>query len=728
MSENIRVRPGVDVCWRERNRCGLCGAHFVLLAVALMTGALALLVPGLAIAGDVICAPVPDGSACTAADCGGGSARCAARCIRFNPFNGQSKILQCECQGGGQCQAVLPAPTPTCVKADDGTGTVHLPPAGCAYSTPDGNMQIIDGLPPASTIQIDAVYTNFACPGGGAVCSFPVAPPCYQPGGSLSGEKSCAGATLQMPMVGTGALGGFNRNINLPINLEIHTAPRLPGMPVQAFTTDTFRLFGQVLGDPDFDLLRVVAGTDFGLPSPGHTGLTQLPGGNWAVDSFFDITYRIDFVGAPGGALAGRSGSTTGTVRIATGRQPDCTGSCVPGFECNRAVIVNPDGTLDICCECTSIPCEPLPDLSACAPGGCGIGQSCRPKCLRQYPGSGVVQVTGCECGGEDDCHAEPPAGLANPCVYPANPDGTVHLPPGGCAYRSPTGQPMQIIDGLPVGSPVNIAFSDTNFQCSMSINVCSFPTTASDCVDPGGSLGGEKSCANSSLQMNMQGTGVYAGYNRFLSVPVGLEIHAAPRVPFTPLQTFNTQMFRLFGQITGDPDFDLLRIVGGTDFGLPSPGQTALMQLPGGSWEVDSFFDITYRIDFVGNPAGPFAGRSGSTTGTIRWATGGLADCRGICPPGTFCRKLLTYNVDGSIEICCECTAPCACFGDLNGDSYVNGVDIQEFAKCYIGYGGGSIPTACLCADMNGDESLSPADVALFVTKLLTDADTLCP
>jgi hypothetical protein len=51
------------------------------------------------------------------------------------------------------------------------------------------------------------------------------------------------------------------------------------------------------------------------MPSPGHTTLTQLPGGNWAVDSFFDITYRIDFVGSPGGALGGMSGSTTGTIR-----------------------------------------------------------------------------------------------------------------------------------------------------------------------------------------------------------------------------------------------------------------------------------------------------------------------------------------------------------------------------------------------------------------------------
>jgi hypothetical protein len=78
-------------------------------------------------------------------------------------------------------------------------------------------------------------------------------------------------------------------------------------------------MFGQVLGDPDFDLLRLVGGSDFGLPSPGVTRLTKRVGSTWEVDSFFDITYRIDFVGAPGGPLAGMSGSTTGTVRMQIG-------------------------------------------------------------------------------------------------------------------------------------------------------------------------------------------------------------------------------------------------------------------------------------------------------------------------------------------------------------------------------------------------------------------------
>lgn len=114
------------------------------------------------------------------------------------------------------------------------------------------------------------------------------------------------------------SLSGGGRVLNIPVQGEIHTSPRTPGDPIQSFDTDMHQLQGQLPpGDPDFDLLRITAGTGFGLPSPGHTTLTQLPGDNWNVDSFFDITYRIDFVGAPGGPYAGQSGSTTGTIRMA---------------------------------------------------------------------------------------------------------------------------------------------------------------------------------------------------------------------------------------------------------------------------------------------------------------------------------------------------------------------------------------------------------------------------
>jgi hypothetical protein len=190
---------------------------------------------------------------------------------------------------------------PPCFVPDNGTGTADHPP-----SYPNGYaglMEIVDGLPPATTIDINAALLAFT----GLV---------QVPGGGLGGRQETWTATLQMTLTGTGSLLGFNRNINLPISSgESHSAPRTLFAPSQSFDTDLFRLQGQIIGDPDFDLLRVTAGTTFGMPSPGHTIFTQ-NGGGWAVDSFFDITYRIDFIGAPGGSLAGMSGSTTRTYRF----------------------------------------------------------------------------------------------------------------------------------------------------------------------------------------------------------------------------------------------------------------------------------------------------------------------------------------------------------------------------------------------------------------------------
>jgi FlgD Ig-like domain len=407
-----------------------------------------------------------------------------------------------------------------CVVPDAG-GTVILPPPGadCPYISPNDFHMIVDGLPAGTTIVVGVEHEPFD---SSAV---------RLPGGSLGGEIEVFDSNLVLSMHGTGALAGFARTITIPASCETHTAPRIPGTPVQSFDTDMFRIDGQIFGDPDFDTLQITAGTGNGLPSPGHTTLTQLPGGDWNVDSFFDITYDITFTGAPGSVLGGLSGTTTGTVHMRTG-------------------------------EPVAVP----------------------------------------------------------PCTVVDNGTGTVDLPPDGCGYVSPSDLHM-MIDGLPPGTVINVAAEHRGF---FNVQVADDPAT-----------GGEIENFSSELFLVLTGSGELATFQREIQLQAQCEVHTGPRTPGDPVQDFDTEMFQLQGQLFGDPDFAQLTVVAGSGNGLPSPGHTTLTRLPSGDFNVDSFFDITYRIDFVGAPGGPLVGLSGSTLGTVGMQAGAPAEPTAVAESG---------------------------------------------------------------------------------------------
>lgn len=188
-----------------------------------------------------------------------------------------------------------------CIAPDNGIGTATLPPAstagGCVYA---GATEIVDGLPAGTTIQITGWFGNF----------FNVA---ETAGGGLGGTTSTWQGQFQMQMTGTGTLLGFSRSIVVPLgpgNNIIEWAPRMNAAPLQTGMSQVYFLSGQITGDPDFDLLRITAGNGFGLPSPGQYQVASTFGG-WGVSGYFDLTHRIDFIGRPGGALSGMSGSTS---------------------------------------------------------------------------------------------------------------------------------------------------------------------------------------------------------------------------------------------------------------------------------------------------------------------------------------------------------------------------------------------------------------------------------
>jgi len=572
-----------------------------------------------------------------------------------------------------------------CTVADNGSGTIDYP-SPCPHRPASGQFaSIIDGLPQGTTIDIPMEIVALSLSS-------------VTPGGTLNGEVAVFDGQLNLPMTGTGTLAGFARNVVMTAAGEIHSAPRTPGDPIQSFDTDMFRLQGEITGDPDFDLLRITAGTAFGMPGGGHVTILKAAGSNdWHGDGFFDITYRIDFVGHPGGPLGGMSGSTTGTIRVYQGCPVWVAGDV---HKMHFPQLPNEAGwdvaatfprflADDFRCSETG----PIKDIHfwgswlngqrgrirgfrlmilADVPAGTDApyshpGDTLWSGFFQQFamtpitpttyegwfnprvplflsdnhieywqydilpqPTEWFEQVEGTiywlavsaelepdpisyEWGWKssylhfnDDAVFEtpPPAGT---CEVPDNGGGTA-TQPADCPYTSV--DPMVIIDGLPAG---------TTIECQPDLHAF-----ASVLESPGGSLSGTTSQWFARLELRMQGTGGLAAFSRTLTiVPIQGATDQGPRAPGTSPQSFDTEMLQLQGQITGDPDFDLLRITAGTGFGMPSPGHTTLIMRPGGTWAVDSFFDITYRIDFVGRPGGALGGMSGSTTATIRMSQG---------------------------------------------------------------------------------------------------------
>jgi hypothetical protein len=194
-------------------------------------------------------------------------------------------------------------------------GVIDLPPTGpnCDQGYVGLEVhQMIAGMPPGTTINISAEHNGF-------INNQPYAGP--QSAGVNDTESFESKVVLTM--TGTGTLAGFSRTIEIDSPVTItETGPKQPGKKFQNFSNEMLDLQGEVVGDPDFDLLRITAGTDNGLSGFGETNIQRQgpPGADFEVDSFFDIEYEIEYIGAVGSQLEGMSGTTTSTVRMKLGQ------------------------------------------------------------------------------------------------------------------------------------------------------------------------------------------------------------------------------------------------------------------------------------------------------------------------------------------------------------------------------------------------------------------------
>jgi len=192
-----------------------------------------------------------------------------------------------------------------CVIPDNGAGTVTVPP-NCLEGYL-GWLTIDTGIV-GGTIEVEATWSDFA--GVAEII-----------GGGLGGTQSSFDALMTMQMTGTGSLAGFSRTLFMPLNGGvIDWGPRDLSDPIQDFPGSAAYLEGDIFGDPDFDNLSFRTGSTLGLLGTGPTTLTRLgpPGSDFSVDSFFDIAYEIDYVGAPGSVLEGLGGTVERSTRFQT--------------------------------------------------------------------------------------------------------------------------------------------------------------------------------------------------------------------------------------------------------------------------------------------------------------------------------------------------------------------------------------------------------------------------
>ena len=100
---------------------------------------------------------------------------------------------------------------------------------------------------------------------------------------------------------------------DIPADFVVHSAPHPEEVQPMSFETQMNSIRGVARDVGPFAYFSLVGGDANGFPSPGRTSLIRAEDG-YAVDSTFNIGYRIEWVGAPDGPLAGGRGVSESSI------------------------------------------------------------------------------------------------------------------------------------------------------------------------------------------------------------------------------------------------------------------------------------------------------------------------------------------------------------------------------------------------------------------------------
>lgn len=420
---------------------------------------------------------------------------------------------------------------------------------------------------------------------------------------------------------------------------------------------------------------------------------TQNVGGIWPGAQTEGITYSLhsNVVTAAGGSITitltqGVSFKTLNGIQLVAGandqgRCCDPAGDCAITTEeaCNAPNVFGGLGTNCVGLPCRGRCCHPNGFCEITGPGDCvtpavfgGLGSNCTGD-----PCSGRC------CDNDGNCQLTGPANCVAPAVFGGLGTNCNNSPCMGrcCTAGNCTVAPVITCAGTATPGLLNCdavqVFQFDNVNMIIFDNPAGTTSSNVQTIETSGTV------IITDLDVDMNAVHTWPGDVAITIEHLGTAVTIYDR-PGVPASTFGC----------ATDNFNIIL----DDEGAGGPIETVCNAAPPSALSPPNFTPA--------NPLSAFDGLAAAGDWTITTTDFFFGDS------GTLLSWSLHISSDSAV---CPAVG-CTCFGDMNGDTTVNGVDIPLFATC-VAAGGASCP----CGDMDHAGGATSSDVTAFVTAVLT-------